>query len=88
MNLIIDTELKQNSELFVNNVRSIISPSREVFWETRVLDSYVQGERTQLFLCPGYSNITKWVHQLPTLKVKIRYFQQLLWKVSIPIKDR
>ena len=66
MNLIIDAELKQNSKLFVHNVRSSISHSREVFWETCLFDQHEQGERTRLFLCPWDYKITKWVHQLPT----------------------
>ena len=49
MNLIFDAKLKQNSKLFVDYVRSSISPSREVFRETHLSDHRGQGERTWLF---------------------------------------
>ena len=65
MSLIIDVELKQHSGLFIHDVQSCISPSREVFRETHLFNCHGQGEWTQLFLCPGDSNITEWVHQHP-----------------------
>ena len=49
MNLIINAKLKQNSKLFVDYVRSSISPSREVFRETHLSNHHGQGERTWLF---------------------------------------
>jgi hypothetical protein len=66
MNLIIDAELKQNSESIVHDIRSSTSPSREIFRETHSSDHHGQGERTRLFLCPGDSNSTEWVHKFPT----------------------
>ena len=44
LHLIIDAELKQNSELFAHDVRLRISPSREVSRVTRLFDHHGQGE--------------------------------------------
>ena len=67
MNLIIDAELKQNSTLFIHDIWSSTSPSREVFWETLLFNHHGQGEQTWFFLCLGNHYITEWVHQIPTL---------------------
>ena len=68
MNVIIDAKLKQNSELFIHDIPSSTSPSREVFWKTHSFDHCGQGDWIWLFLCPGDSNITEWVHQFPTFE--------------------
>ena len=68
MNLIINAKLKQNSKLVVHNIRSNTSSSSKVFWETRLFDHTVQRERTRLFLYPGDSTITEWVHKLPMVE--------------------
>ena len=54
MNLISDAKLKP--------------PSREVFQETHVDEYHRKEEQMRLFLCPGDSTITEWVHQLPTFE--------------------
>ena len=89
MNIIIDAGLKQNSNLFVHDIQLSTSTSREFLWETQSVNHHGQGERTWLFPCPGDSNITECVYtNSHCLHVKMCYFQHLLWKVSIPIKDR
>ena len=84
MVLTINAELKQNSELFVNDIRSITSPLPR---GPCLRNRHGQGKLTVFVAFQETLTSKSGDIGSQRLNVNMRYFQQLLWKAGIPIKD-